>query len=179
MAVKKIPKLDQAGLWEYALRAIGRRAQSTAEIQQKLMRRAELQADIPVVMAKLREYGFADDQKFSEAFSTSRLQNDGFGRLRVLRDLRTKRVSQKVAESAIEKTFAGTNEELLIEQFLARKYRSRNLHEFLLEDKNLSSAYRKLRLAGFSGNAAIAALKRHSKRAADWDEPPEDAIDSA
>jgi regulatory protein len=174
MAVKNIPKLDQASLWDYALRVLGRRAHSAGEIQQKLGRRADKPGDIPVVMAKLREYGFADDQKFSEAFSASRLNNDGFGKMRVLRDLRTKRVPQKVAEAAIEKTFAGTSEQQLIDQFLARKYRSRNLHEFLQEDKNMNSAYRKLRLAGFSSAATLTALKKHSKRSADWEEPFED-----
>ena len=176
MAFKKPPKLlDPAGLWEYALRVLARRAHSAGEVQQKLARRAASAADIPSVMAKLREYGFADDLKFSEAFSSARLTNNGFGRLRVLRDLRTKRVPQSVAEAAIEKTFAGTTEEQLIDQFLARKYRSKDLYAFLQEDKNLDSAYRKLRLAGFSSNAALTTLKKHSKRSADWEEPPEEA----
>jgi regulatory protein len=174
MAFKKVSTLDEAALWEYALRVLGRRAHSAAEIQQKLIQRAASPADVPLIMSKLKEYGFADDQKFSEVFSSSRLSNEGFGKLRVMRDLQTKRVSRKVAEAAIEKTFAGTSEEQLVDQFLARKYRSRNLYDFLQEDKNLSSAYRKLRLAGFSSSASLAALKKHSKRSADLEEPAEE-----
>ena len=169
MALRKQSKLDEGGLWDYALRILARKAYSAAEIKQKLTQRAALISDIPAILTKLREYGFADDEKFSEAFAASRLRNQGFGRSRVLRDLRTKRVSPKVAEQAIEKTFAGTSEAELIDTFLARKYRSKDLTVFLKEEKNLASAYRKLRLGGFSSNASLAALKRHAKHAADWE----------
>jgi regulatory protein len=169
MSPRKQSKLDEGGLWNYALRVLARKAYSAGEIRQKLSQRAASISDVPAVLTKLREYGFADDEKFSEAFAQSRLRNEGFGRSRVLRDLRTKRVSPKVAEQAIEKTFAGTSEAELIDNFLARKYRSKDLTVFLKEEKNLASAYRKLRLAGFTSNATLSALKRHAKHAADWE----------
>jgi regulatory protein len=177
MTPRKQSKLDESGLWDYALRILARKAYSAGEVKQKLMQRASSFADVPIILTKLKDYGFADDQKFSEAFAQSRLNNEGFGRSRVLRDLHAKRVAPNVAEQAIEKTFAGTSEAELIDKFLARKYRSKNLAEFLKEEKNLASAYRKLRVAGFSSSAALTALKRHANRAADWevlDEPPED-----
>jgi SOS response regulatory protein OraA/RecX len=120
-------------------------------------------------LTKLREYGFADDEKFSEAFAQSRLRNQGFGRARVLRDLQTKRVSPNTAAEAIEKTFAGTSEAELIDGFLARKLRGKDLTVFLKEEKNLASTYRKLRIAGFTSSASLSALKRHAKHAADWE----------
>jgi len=123
--------------------------------------------------ARLREYGYTDDQKFSEAFASARLQNQGFGKFRVLRDLQSKRVSSGVAEQAVSKIFEDSDEKELIDAYLARKYRSVNLHDFLQLDKNVASAYRRLRTAGFSSSATLAALKRHSQRAADWEEPPE------
>ena len=169
MTPRKQIKLDEGGLWDYALRILARKAYSAAEIRQKLILRAASISDVPAVLTKLREYGFADDEKFSEAFAQSRLRNQGFGRSRVMRDLQTKRVSPKVAEQAIEKTFAGTSEAELIDNFLARKYRSKDLTVFLKEEKNLASAYRKLRLAGFTSSASLAALKRHGKHTADWE----------
>jgi len=128
-------------------------------------------------LTKLKEYGFADDEKFSETFSQSRLRNQGFGRSRVLRDLRSKKVPPKVAEQAIEKTFAGTSEADLIDNFLTRKYRTTDLTVFLKEEKNLASVYRKLRLAGFTSNAVVAALKRHAKQTADWEISDEEVAD--
>jgi regulatory protein len=160
-------KLGIEALWEYALRVLARRAHSTAELRQKLARRAASSTDVGATLAKLRDYGLADDKRFSEAFAASRLQNEGFGRLRVLRDLRAKSVPATVAEEAVQKAFADINERELIERFLQRKYRGKNLPELLREPKHLAGAYRRLRMAGFSSAGAVAALKRYSEATED------------
>ncbi|MBV9611816.1 MAG: regulatory protein RecX [Acidobacteriaceae bacterium] len=167
-------KLDAEGLWEYALRLLGQRAHSASEVKQKLARRAQSTADVNGAMVKLRDYGLTDDVKFSEAFAAARLQNRGLGRFRVLRDLQSKRVARSVAETAVEKTFAGTDELQLIEQFLARKYRGKDLRAFFREEKNLAGAYRRLRLAGFSSSGTLSILKRYAGGAEAWNEPAED-----
>ena len=163
--------MAEAGLWEYALRVLGQRAHSTAQIRQKLSRRAESTEAVAAVMAKLREYSFIDDQKFSDLFAASRLQNDGFGRIRVLQDLRTRQVASTTAEQAVAKAFEGTDENALVQQFLARKYRAVDLKIFLQEEKNMASAYRRLRMAGFSSAASLAALRRYNHRTEEWNEP--------
>ena len=167
-------KLDRDALWEYALRVLGQRARSAREVREKLSQRALSVADVNAAMAKLQEYGLTDDKKFSEAFAASRLQNQGFGRFRVLRDLQAKRVGRTVAETAVEKAFSGTDELGLIERFLERKYRGKNLAEFLKQEKNLASVYRRLRMAGFSSNGSLTILKRHTSRAEEWNETPEE-----
>jgi regulatory protein len=175
MAVRgKAKKLDNGGLWEYALRVLGQRPHSATELRQKLSKRSESAADVATVMGKLRDYGLVDDTKFSEAFASSRLQNRGFGRFRVLRDLRSKRVSGNTAGAAVEKTFAGTDEAELIQRFLERKYRGKKLEEFLKEEKNLASAYRRLRTAGFSSGNSLSILKRYAQQVEDWSELEED-----
>lgn len=175
MAGRRIPrKLNATELWDYALRALARRAHSSGEIRQKLIARAQSSADVDATMTKLREYGFADDAKFSEAFAGSRLQNQGFGRLRVLHELRSKRIPSTIATKAVEKTFDGTDELQLIQNFLDRKYRSKNLKQFLQEEKNLASVYRRLRTAGFSSNGSITVLKRYSRATDEWDPGNED-----
>jgi regulatory protein len=171
MAVRHSPKLTESALWEYALRVVGHRAHSAAELRRKLFRRAESPAALAAVMEKLREYSFVDDQKFSGVFAASRLQNRGFGRIRVLNDLRAKQVSSAIAEEAVAKVFEGTDEQTLIQQFLGRKYRSIDLKTFLQEEKNLASAYRRLRVAGFSSQGSLTALRRYNQQAEDWSEP--------
>jgi len=166
-------KLGEEALWDLALKQLGRRAHSANQLRAKLSLRADSPASVAAVMQKLAEYGYTDDQKFSEALATSRLNNDGFGRFRVLRDLQSKRVSSSVAGQAVAKVFEGTEEKELIDAYLARKYRSVVLHDFLQLDKNVASAYRRLRTAGFSSSASLAALKRHGQRSVDWEEPPE------
>lgn len=174
MAVRSRPtKLDSEALWNYALRVLGQRAHSANELKQKLSKRAASPSDVNATLAKLREYGFADDAKYSETFASSRLQNQGFGRFRVLRDLRAKRVAPGIAERAVEKTFAATDERQLIEAFLQRKYRGKNLPVFLEAPKNLAAAYRRLRTAGFSTASSLAVLRRYSHHAEEWEDSSE------
>lgn len=174
MGIRNNPKLDEKSLWEYALRTLSQRAHSAGDIRQKLVKRAQSVQDIDAVLAKLREYGMVDDRRFSEAFASARLQNDGFGRFRVLNDLRRKRIAPAIAETAVNTAFSGTDEPQLIEQFLKRKYRNIDLRQFLQEEKNLASAYRRLRTAGFGSGSAIAVLKRYSQRVEEFSEPAED-----
>ncbi|HYL74922.1 MAG TPA: RecX family transcriptional regulator [Bryobacteraceae bacterium] len=166
MASQRKPKLlDQAGLLNLGLRALGSRAHSTGELKEKLRRRAERQEDVDGVLAKLKESGYLNDRRFAESYATARLENQGLGKMRVLRDLRQRRVAPKLAEQVTEKTFQDTNETDLIEAFLKRKYRGKQLGVFLGEEKNLAAAFRRLRYAGFSAGAAIRVLKRYAHQA--------------
>ncbi len=166
-------KLDQAALWEYALRSLASRAHSAGELRQKLRRRAASAGDVGAVIARLREHGMLDDRQYAEAYAASRRENQGFGKARILRDLRQKRVSSAVAVSAVERVFRGTDETELIEQFLTRKYRKISLPEYLAEPRHLAAAYRRLRSAGFSAGSSLRVLQRYSALAEQLD-PVED-----
>ena len=62
---------------------------------------------------------------------------------------------------AVEAAYSGVDEVALIESFLARKYRGKNLGELLGEEKHLASVFRRLRGAGFSAGNSIRVLKRY------------------
>ncbi len=176
MARQKPSPLDANGLLTYALRALAMRAMSVSELRTRLGRRAAEASDVDAVVAKLKEAGYLNDSRFAESYSNARLENQGFGRLRVLRDLRQRRVAGEVAEAAVHRTFDGTDEVELIEQFLARKYKTKNLPVFLSEDKNLIAAFRRLRLAGFSSTHSIRVLKRYAAAAESLEEVAEDEL---
>jgi regulatory protein len=165
MAQPRPRRLEREALQEYALRALGARAHSVSELAGKLRRRAERDEDVADVLAALKQRGYLDDRAFARFFASSRLENQGFGRSRVLRDLRAKRIAPAVAEQAVKAAYGGVDETRLIEAFLERRYRKVSLDAYLAEPKNMASAYRKLRLAGFSSGSVIRALKRHSERA--------------
>jgi regulatory protein len=166
-------KLDADALLQYALAALGRRALSAGELRDKLARRAQSPTDIPAILDRLKEYGYLDDGRFAESFANWRRDNQGFGRQRVLRDLRQRRVSPGLAEKAVEEAFASTDELAMIEDFLKRKFRGKALPAFLSEEKNLAAAYRRLRYAGFSPGASVTVLRRYTDRAAGIEETPE------
>lgn len=174
MAFRRSPvKLDGEALWAYALRLLAQRPHSLGELRQKLVRRAADSSAVAATLEKLREYGMADDQKFSEAFASARLQNQGLGKQRVLRDLRTKRVSGQTAQEAIAKVFENTDEVELIRQFIGRKYRGKDLPLFLKEEKNLLSVYRRLRVAGFASAPCLTVLRQYKADLPDVDEADE------
>jgi regulatory protein len=163
MPTRKPKLLDQDALMNYAVRALGGRAHSLGEIREKLRRRCLRAEDAEAVIGRLKEAGYLNDRQFAESFATARLENEGLGKMRVLRDLRQRRVAPKLAEQVVEKTFESSDEVQLIENFLARKYRSKPLRQFLAEQKNLASAFRRLRYAGFSAGNSIRVLKRYAR----------------
>lgn len=165
MARRKPEPFDFEALLNYAVRALTSRAMSAGELRTRLQRRAAEPTDVDRVIEKLTEAKALDDRRFAEYYAAARLENQGFGKARVLRDLRQKRVAGEVAHSVVERTFEGTDESDLIEQFLARKYRAVELPKYLAEQKHLVSAFRRLRLAGFSAGAAIRVLKRYAAQA--------------
>ncbi len=160
MAQRTPRRLNSEALFEYALRSLGARAQSAGELRQKLERRAERAEEIPQVLARLKQYGYLDDQRYAETIAASRLESQGLGKARVLQDLRKRRVAPALAGKTVEDAYRGTDEVQLIQAYLRRKYRNVALDAFLAEPKNLASAYRRLRTAGFSSANSIRVLKR-------------------
>jgi len=165
MAVRKPKLLERDALYEYALRTLGGRAYSLGELREKLRRRAAEVGDIEGVLARLKDSGYLNDRRFADNYAAARLENQGFGRGRVLRDLRQHRVAPALAEQAVQRVFQDTDEVALIESFLARKYRGKSWGAFLGEEKNLAGAYRRLRYAGFGAGTSIRVLKRYASRA--------------
>jgi len=170
MATRKAKPLDRDGLMNYAARALAARAQSSGELRTRLRQRAARVADVDEVLAYLKEAGFLNDRKFAGAFADWRRENQGLGKARVVRDLRARRVAPAVAEAAVDAAYKGVDEVALIEDFLARKYRGKDLGALLREEKYLASAYRKLRTAGFSSGNSIGVLKRYAAEASRLEE---------
>jgi regulatory protein len=157
--------LDENGLMTFAAQALSARALTISELREKLKRRAAEPTDIDIVLARLKESGYLNDARFAESYASWRRDDGGFGKTRVLRDLMARRVAPAVAREASEKAFEGADEIAMIEKFLERKYRGKDLGALLKEDKNLASAYRKLRLSGFSTGNSVRVLKRYAAQA--------------
>jgi regulatory protein len=170
LGLKRKRLLDLSELWDYALKSAGSRAQSTGEMRTKLKQRAVRSEDVEITIEKLKEYGFLDDKRYAENFAAARLENDGFGRQRALRDLAQRRVSPTVAGEAVEQTYSGQDENALIEAFIRRKYRNADREKLFQEDKDLASAFRRLRLAGFQSGNIVKILKQFAANPEKLDE---------
>lgn len=166
MRKPKAPKLlELEALKTYAAMALASRAQSTSELRTRLRKKAAHPEDVEEILAYLKESGYVDDQRFAGAFAEWRKENQGFGKSRVVRDLMSRRVAPAVAQAAVEVAFQGSDEVTLIEEFIARRYRGKDMKVYLAEQKNLASAFRRLRTAGFTTSNSIKVLKRYASAA--------------
>jgi regulatory protein len=160
--VRKPKLLELEELKSYAAMALASRAQSTSELRTRLRKKAARKEDVEEILAYLKEAGYVDDKRFAGAFAEWRKENQGFGKSRVVRDLMSRRVAPAVAQAAAEAAYQGSDEVALIEEFIARKFRGKDMKAYLAEQKHLASAFRRLRTAGFSSANSIRVLKRYA-----------------
>jgi len=162
MAFRTPKPLDVEGLMNYAARALSARAYTVSELKTRLKKRAARQEDIETVLARLKEAGVMNDRRFAGSFAEWRRENQGLGKTRVLHDLMARRIAPAVARQAVDAAFEGVDETAMIQAFLERKYRGKDLGALLQDQKQLASAFRKLRGAGFSTGNSIRVLKRYA-----------------
>jgi regulatory protein len=181
MEPPKIRRLDRNALWDYALKILGGRAYSVNEMRTKLLRRAEHAEDASGILVKLNEYGYLDDKRFAEGFAAARLENQRFGRTRVVQDLRQRRIAPAVVAHSVEKVYQDVDETALIEEWIRRKYRLAPREALFQEDKDLASAYRRLLHAGFRSGDVVKVLKRFAQNPdlLDSFEAPEEPLEDA
>jgi regulatory protein len=173
-ARKTARKLAEQELFEYAVQCLGRRAFGADELGAKLRLRAARAVDVETTIARLKDIGYLDDGRFAENFALNRAENDGFGRMRVLSDLRARRVPAKIAEKAVAHVFEDRSETDQIEAFIDRKMPSLRAGGKVEDDRALARAWRRLRHAGFSSSGSLAALKRLAARPELIEEPAEE-----
>jgi SOS response regulatory protein OraA/RecX len=60
------------------------------------------------VIARLREYGYLDDERFAFSYASSKVKQRPIGRRRLQRDLKLKQVDNAVADEALELVYTET-----------------------------------------------------------------------
>jgi len=175
MAFRTPKPLDVEGLMDYVARALSARAYTVSELKTRLKKRAARAEDVEVVLGRLKDAGVVNDKRFAGSFAEWRRESQGLGKTRVLRDLMARRVAPAVAKQAVDAAFEGVDEVAMIEAFLKRKYRGKDLGALLQVQKELASAFRKLRGAGFSTGNSIRVLKRYAAEAERLEEMEDDS----
>ncbi|MDP9171176.1 MAG: recombination regulator RecX, partial [Acidobacteriota bacterium] len=171
---KTVRKLAPDELFEHAVRYLALQACSSDQLRLKLRPRAASEADLESAVARLKDVGYLNDERFAEHYASNRVENDGFGRMRVLQDLRARRVSGGLAEKAVEHAFEGKNEAELIDAYIDRRMPAIAAGGKIEDDRKLAAAYRRLRRAGFSSGGVLSALKRRAANPELLEEPPPD-----
>ena len=144
-------------LYETAVRALGRRARSTAEIRLLLQKKKAGKQQIEAVLERLRGNGYLDDARFARYFASSRLEGDLQGQARVRRDLRVRGLTGEAAEKAISSAYQDVDEARLLRQFIRHKVR---LSQPLSKPATVRSLFGRLLRAGFRSDTIIREIKR-------------------
>jgi regulatory protein len=151
-----------------AVKLLATKPRSVAELRERLLEKQwtdEAAADY--ALAKLKEYGYLDDERFAFGFASYRVRQKPVGRQRLARDLQTKKVSKETAEAALELVYQETPEEELISRAIEKRVRLRGRPATRQETKSL---YDHLLRLGFSYDLIIRKVREASAAPADVDE---------
>jgi regulatory protein len=164
-SAKNKQPLNEAALYDYAVKALGRHMRTEAELRRLMAARVEPGANgeaiVRAVLARLKQHGYLNDRSYAETYARLRQQNEKLGALRVRNDLRQKGVRSDVVEEAVQARYAETSEEALARAHLERKRIQKPGNE-----KEAARVMRRLVAAGFSTGTIYKILRR-------WDIPEE------
>ena len=153
-----------------AVKLLAAKPRSVEELRERLLEKQwtdEAAADY--ALAKLKEYGYLDDERFAFGFASYRVRQKPVGRQRLARDLQTKKVSKETADAALELVYQETPEEELVARAIEKRVRLRGRPTTRQETKSL---YDHLQRLGFSYDLIIRKV-REASDAADEDAPDE------
>jgi regulatory protein len=125
-------------------------------MQQKLARRTDNELLVRVVMARLKENGQLDDDRYARQFARNRTQSRKQGKSRIARDLRSRGVSDRTINTALEESTEQADPTGMIRQRIERKLKS---YRGEIDDKKIASIYGSLLRAGFPSDMIRKELK--------------------
>ena len=156
--------LDEAGLYDHAIRALASRGRSVAEIKRLLRPRAggdNPEALVDAVVDRLKQQNYLNDRSYAASYSRYRRDNQKLGRMRVVSDLKARGVHGEVIREAVAEAYDETDEEQQARAFLARKRVRRPAG-----DRDAARIFRMLMRAGFGKRSIIRVLNA-------WEVDPE------
>jgi regulatory protein len=106
-----------------ALNLLGYRARSEAEVRERLGRYGYAGGTIEVVVVRLREFGYLDDEEFARLKAREKARR--YGPRRVSVELRKSGVGEELAREVVEEEFAGRSEVGEARSAAARRYNGR------------------------------------------------------
>ena len=157
--------LNETGLYEYGVKALGRRMRTVSELHRLMKARVERgeagEGYIAAALLRLKEHGYLDDAAFAETYARLRQQNEKFGVRRVRQDLQQKGVAKDLIADTLDARYGQTDEEALAREHLERKRIRKPENE-----KETARVMRRLVTAGFSTGVIYKILRQ-------WDVPDE------
>ena len=131
------PEQLRARTFQRAGKLLAAKARSVAELRERLLERCSDKAVVEIVIARLREYGYLDDERYAVSYASSKVRQSPVGRRRLEQSLAMKKVERSVAAEALDQVYAETPEEELIDRAIEKRTRLRGRPKTRAEAKSL------------------------------------------
>jgi regulatory protein len=148
-------------LYDFAVKALVRRAHSIFEMRRALERRADAKAVVQRVLSRLKEHQYLDDARYAMLFVRQRSENRRQGRHRIARELRARGVPDRHIETALDEVLRHVDAAAQVRKRIERKLR--NLRG-PLDTRKMASLYGTLLRAGFDTDTIRRELRALTKR---------------
>jgi regulatory protein len=148
-------------LYAYAVGALARRMRTVAELKRLMRARVEDaeseygQTLIELVIRRLKDQAYLNDSQYAASYSSLRRDNQKFGRLRVVTELKKKGVHGELIEKAVDAMYDGVSEEKQAREFLKKKRMEKPR-----DRKQAARIFRQLARAGFGSKTIFTILKK-------------------
>lgn len=136
-ATRLSPEELRARAFQRAVKLLAAKPRSIAELRERLAERCPSKAVVETVIARLREYGYLDDERYALGYASSKVRQQPIGRRRLELSLAKRKVERSVADEALDQVFAETPEEELLERALQKRIRLRGRPKTREEAKKL------------------------------------------
>lgn len=148
-------------MYEYAVGALARRMRTVAELKRLMRARVEdpeseyAHTLVELVIRRLKDRGYLNDSEYAAAYTSMRRDNQKLGRMRVIRELKTRGVHAAVIDKAVEAAYGGVSEEKQAREYLGKKRIGKPK-----DQKQAARIFRQLARAGFTSKTIFAVLKK-------------------
>lgn len=151
-----------------AVKLLAVKPRSAAELRERLLEKQWTnEAVVDAVLARLREYGYLNDERFAFGYASFQVRQKPVGRQRLQRALALKKVDRETADEAIKLVFEETPEEELIDRAIEKRTRLRGRPKTRAESKSL---FDYLLRQGFSYDLVIHKVRAASEVGVDEDD---------
>lgn len=162
------PPLTEAGLFDYAVKALAARMRTELELRRLMSRRAEPgeagRSAMDSVVRRLVELHYLSDERYAADYTRIRKEGQKLGRRRIEQDLAARGVSRDLAGAAVSAAYEDTDEVALAREYCARKRIQRPEGE-----KDSARVLGRLVRAGFSPSAAFKVLRQWGVEVEEFD----------
>jgi regulatory protein len=161
---KKREPVGEAGLFDYAVGVLARRARSVRDLRRLMRNRAEEgdagERAMDAVCTRLKELGYLSDTRFAADYTRLRKENEKFGKRRVQQDLMMKGVQKELIATTLATAYEEVDEVALAREYVAKKRMKKPAG--INAQKETARVMGRLLRAGFSSNAIYKVLREWS-----------------